>query len=80
MGYACATLYNIAKLLTVVIFWNMSMKICLYIKFIALLFFCCSAYSTAHDSQDNKYLLKPTGAYGIGYQDVFLINTDMVPR
>ena len=56
------------------------MKICLYIKFIALLFFCCSAYSTAHDSQDNKYLLKPTGAYGIGYQDVFLINTDMVPR
>jgi predicted esterase len=33
----------------------------------------------ANEIQNNNSLLKPTGYYGIGYQDVFLINTDICP-
>lgn len=29
--------------------------------------------------KDEKYLLQPRGRYGIGYQDFFLINTNLCP-
>jgi len=55
------------------------MKIYIYLKFIILVLFCCSVSAAADNTQSSHYLLKPTGAYAVGYQDIFLINTDVCP-
>jgi predicted esterase len=50
-----------------------------YIKFIALLMLFYTAEASAIDAQIQKYLLKPTGNYDVGYQDIFLINKEICP-
>lgn len=55
------------------------MKIYIYLKFIILVLFSCSVSAAADNAQSSHYLLKPTGAYAVGYQDIFLINTDICP-
>jgi len=47
------------------------------IKFIVI-GVCFFAFIASANSQDN-YLLNPTGKYGVGYQDVFLVNTAVCP-
>lgn len=33
----------------------------------------------ANNMQNPNFLFKPTGNYGVGYQDIFLVNTDICP-
>lgn len=51
----------------------------LHIQFITLIIYSCFTCSVLYAQQEDKYLLKPTGKYGVGYQDVCLVNTGICP-
>jgi dienelactone hydrolase len=51
----------------------------LRVHFITLIIYSCFTCSVLHAQQDDNYLLKPTGKYGVGYQDVSLVNTGICP-
>jgi len=54
-------------------------RIILKMQYIALLTFLYSSFALATSGIEDTYLLKPTGVYGVGYQDVFLLNTNICP-
>jgi len=52
------------------------------ILYLQLVVLCISSYvacAFASGIQSSDYFLKPTGIYGVSYQDIFLINTDICP-
>jgi predicted esterase len=51
----------------------------LYIQFILFLALLYSPTTSAVTHLTNNYLLKPTGSYGVGYQDIFIINQEICP-
>lgn len=50
-----------------------------FVKVIALLFFYAPQALGNDNNHTDSYLLNPNGNCGVGYQDIFLVNTDVCP-